>query len=116
MSVVAVLKTSPETVLDDVASVMELAGFRRSLPGGVPVIIKNNISWHLPFLGANTSPWQLDGVLGTLRDAGYAELTCVQNRTVVTDPYRGARLNRYGPILKRYDVPVRFNFEPADMH
>jgi uncharacterized protein (DUF362 family) len=111
-STVAVVKTTPETVLEDIGRVMEQAGFAAALPADAPVILKNNISWHMPFLGANTTPWQLEGVIRTLRQHGYRELCCVQNRTVVTNPYKGERLNRYRPILRHYDVPVHFNFEP----
>jgi hypothetical protein len=39
----------------------------------------------------------------------------VQNQTVVTDAYKGEDLNHYRPVLARHAVPVRYNFEPADM-
>ena len=41
---VAVLKTSPETVLDDFQRVMTLAGFEAALPRGVRTGLKINIS------------------------------------------------------------------------
>ena len=115
MSVVAVVKTSPESVTEDIATAMDSAGFRSALPAGVPVVLKNNISWHMPFLGANTTPWQLEGVIRALRGAGYNDLVCVQNRTVVTNPHMGERLNRYRPILDRHLVPVKFNFDPDEI-
>ncbi|HVY32261.1 MAG TPA: DUF362 domain-containing protein [Polyangiaceae bacterium] len=78
-------------------------------------ILKDNISWHFPFPGANTTPWQLEGSILALRASGYQDLVCVQNETVVTDAFKGQDLNHYRPIFRRHAVPVLYNFEPADM-
>ena len=112
---VAVLKTRPDHVLEDIARTMELAEFRRHLRLGAPTILKDNISWHFPFPGANTTPWQLEGMIRALRAAGYTDQVCVQNDTVVTDPKKGERLNRYLPVLEKYGVPVRYNCFPEDL-
>ena len=101
---VAVYKTKPECVLDDVRRLMELAGFQDALPKDRVTILKDNISWHLPYLSANTTPWQLEGVIRALKDAGYRDIVAVHNNTVVTDPYKGGRLNRLRPIYKKYGV------------
>lgn len=114
-SKVAVIKTSPPTVLEDIARVMEMAGFTEFLDRAKPVILKDNISWHYPFPGANTTPWQLEGVIGCLRNAGYRQLYCVGNKTVVTDAFKGNDLNRYHPVLRKYGVPLLHNFNPRDM-
>jgi len=114
-SKVAVIKTKPETVLQDIARLMELAGFRQSLDPQKTTILKDNISWHYPFPGANTTPWQLEGVIRALQAAGYKDLSCVQNKTVVTDTFKGEDLNRYLPILKDHGVPVLYNFKGPDM-
>lgn len=113
--IVAVKKTSPETVLDDIQAVMEEARFREHLDPSAPVILKDNISWHFPFLGANTTPWQLEGVVRALRDAGYKEIVCVQNETVVTNAFKGEQLNKYVPIFEKYKIPVLYNFRDTDM-
>jgi uncharacterized protein (DUF362 family) len=112
---VAVLKTRPDTVLEDIARTMELAEVRRHLEPGATTILKDNISWHFPYPGANTTPWQLEGTIRKLREDGFGDLVCVQNDTVVTDPKKGERLNRYLPILDRYGVPVRYNCFPEDL-
>ena len=78
-------------------------------------ILKDNISWHFPFPGANTTPWQLEGTIRALRGRGFADLVCVQKKTVVTDAIKGEDLNGYLPIFKSYDIPVRYNFKPEDM-
>src|SRR6266478_5481044 len=112
---VAVLKTKPETVLTDYEQLMKLAGFEHILDPTKPTILKDNISWHFPFPAANTTPWQLEATIMALRDAGYTDLSCVQNKTVVTDAFKGEDLNRYVPIFKRYGIPVLFNFKDEDM-
>jgi uncharacterized protein (DUF362 family) len=114
-ALVAVVRTSPETVLRDTEQVMDLAGVRRALDPRSSVILKDNISWHFPFPAANTTPWQLEGVVRALRGWGYGDLACVQNDTVVTDAFKGEDLNHYLPILRAYGVPVLYNFKPADM-
>lgn len=114
-SKVAVLKVKPETVLEDTGRLMELAGLRQHLDPTRPVILKDNISWHYPFPAANTTPWQLEGVILGLRWAGYQDLSCVQNKTVVTDTFKGEDLNRYLPILRKHQVPVFYNFRDRDM-
>src|SRR3954453_1517285 len=86
---VAVLKTEPESILEDVGRTMEMADVRRPLAPGATTILKDNISWHFPFPGANTTPWQLEGTIQALREAGWADQVCVQNNTVVTDPKKG---------------------------
>jgi hypothetical protein len=50
-----------------------------------------------------------------LKNRGYSDLVCVQNKTVVTDAFKGEDLNGYVPIFKRYEIPVRYNFKPEDM-
>ena len=49
------------------------------------------------------------------RERASTDLSCVQNRTVVTNAFKGTDLNGYWPICKAYDVPVLFNFRPDDM-
>ncbi len=112
---VAVLKTKPESVLADVGRTMELAGVREHLASGATTILKDNISWHFPFPGANTTPWQLEGTILELREIGLGDQVCVQNNTVVTDPKKGERLNRYLPVLEKYGVPVRYNCFADDL-
>ena len=114
-SKVAVVYTTPETVLEDTARVMELAGLRDALDPGATTILKDNISWHFPFPGANTTPWQLEGTILGLRRNGFTDISCVQNKTVVTDAFKGEDLNGYVPLFKEYEIPVLFNFKEEDI-
>jgi uncharacterized protein (DUF362 family) len=112
---VAALKVRPETILSDIQKLCELAGMTKALDPKATTILKDNISWHYPFPGANTTPWQLEGTVQALRGAGYQDVTCVQNKTVVTNAFKGEDLNHYVPIFKRYGIPVLYNFRDEDM-
>jgi len=114
-SKVAILYTHPDTVLADYQRLFELAGGAQCLAPGVTTIIKDNITWHFPMPGANTTPWQLEGSILALRAAGFDDLVCVQNQTVVTNAFKGEDLNGYVPIFKAHHIPVRYNFKPEDM-
>ncbi|MFH1403327.1 MAG: DUF362 domain-containing protein [Candidatus Altiarchaeota archaeon] len=102
MSKVVVLKTSPKTVLDDYARLMDMAGYQKSLPKDKETLIKLNLSWSLYFPSCSTEPWQLEGVLRKMVEDGYDRIIPVENRTVVTDPWKGAELNKWLPILDKY--------------
>jgi len=112
---VAVVKTTPQTVLEDIQRAMELAGIKDALKPGATTILKDNISWHFPFPGANTTPWQLEGTILGLNKNGFNDVVCVQNKTVVTDAFKGEDLNKYMPLFKKYQIPVLFNFRDGDM-
>lgn len=113
--IVAVLKTNPQTVLKDIAEVMDMAGLEAALDKGSETILKDNISWHYPFLSANTTPWQLEGTILGLEQAGFGRLTAVHNNTVVTDPYKGARLNKLDAVYRRYGIQEKYNFKADDV-
>src|SRR5262245_17130925 len=114
-STVAVLRVRPETILQDIERLMELAGVGRALAPGRPTILKDNISWHFPFPSANTTPWQLEGAILGLRKAGLTDQVCVQNKTVVTNAFKGEDLNHYLPLFRQYGIPVLYNFKDEDM-
>ena len=114
-SKVAVLRTSPDTVLDDFRRLCDLAGMGEVLDRSAVTILKDNISWHLLFPGSNTTPWQLEGTILALKDHGFNDLVNVHNKTVVTVADLGDRYNKYGPVLRKYEIPVKYNFNPGDM-
>jgi hypothetical protein len=112
---VAIVRSTPEKVLPDIARVMDLGLMREALDPSATTILKDNISWHFPYPGANTTPWQLDGAVLALKAAGLGDLVCVQNDTVVTSPKKGERLNGYLDVLSRHGVPIRYNCFPEDL-
>jgi len=113
--VVAVVRSRPATALADIRRATELAGLAGALPADRPVILKDNISWHFPFLSANTTPWQLEGTIQALQAAGRRDLSAVHNNTVVTDPFKGGRLNKLDEIYRKYGLPELFNFRETDI-
>jgi uncharacterized protein (DUF362 family) len=114
-SKVAVLRTKPETALQDYEKLFDLAGLAGALDRKAPTVLKDNISWHYPMPAANTTPWQLEGAVLALKKAGFTDLSCVQNKTVVIDTYKGEDLNGYIPIFRKYGIPVLYNFKETDM-
>jgi uncharacterized protein (DUF362 family) len=114
-SKVAVVRTRPENVLQDYQRLFELAGGSQALQRDATTIIKDNISWHFPMPAANTTPWQLEGTILALRQAGFDDLVCVQNQTVLTNTFKGEDLNGYLPIFKHYNVPALYNFRKKEM-
>ena len=112
---VAILRTQPESAIEDYERLMHLADVKQHLDPSATTILKDNISWHFPFPSANTTPWQLEGAIVGLRKAGFQDLVCVQNKTVVTNAFKGEDLNKYVPVFQRHEIPVRFNFREEDM-
>jgi intein/homing endonuclease len=104
---VAVLRTSPETVVADYGRLLRLAEYDRVLPRDGELLLKLNLSWTRFFPACSTPPWQLEGVVRTLLADGYRpeRLHPVENKTVVTNPRAGAVNNRWLPVLARYGLP-----------
>ena len=88
MSKVAVLRTKPETVLEDVGKVMRMADYAQELPKDKEIALKINISWHHWYPACSTTPWQLEGVIKVLLEEGFQKqgIIPVENKTVVTNP------------------------------
>jgi uncharacterized protein (DUF362 family) len=114
-SIVSVLKTNPNNVIEDYKKLMEMSGFDKALDKNKTTILKDNISWHFPYPGANTTPWQLEAVIKALNFHNYNDITAVQNNTVVTNTYMGERLNKYDKIFEKYHIPVLYNFKESDI-
>ena len=108
---VAVLKTSPESVLDDIQKVMQLAEFEQALPKGVRTGLKINISWQTWYPACSSAPWQIEGAIKTLQAYGYRDLVGVHNDTVVVDTSVGEFNNKHRFVTDKYDVPCIYLYE-----
>lgn len=95
-SKVAILKTSPATVLEDYHRLMNLADYQNELPKHHDTALKINISWHFFYPGSSTTPWQLEGVIRAMKRDGYDPglIHGCHNRTVVIDAHLGERENK----------------------
>jgi len=111
-SKVAVVKTSPKTVLDDIDRVMSLADVDHYLKKDAPTILKINISWHVYYPACSTTPWQLDGVAASLARRGYKDLIPAQNRTVVVNPKIGAANNHLNSAMRKHNLKFVYLYEP----
>jgi len=96
MTKVAVVRTSPKTVLDDVARVMDLAEYRRHVSKDLVTTVKLNLSWSKFYPACSTNPYILDGVLTKLITDGYEarKIQAVEN-PMLTGIARLPRICRY---------------------
>jgi uncharacterized protein (DUF362 family) len=106
-SKVVVLKTSPETVLDDYERLLQLSELEGFISKEKDSLIKLNLSWTKYFPSCSSQPWQLEGVVRTLLRMGYQKerLFPVENKTVVTNPVKGAKNNLWTPVLEKFGLP-----------
>lgn len=106
--VVAVVKTSPATIIDDIQTVMKLAGFEAALPKNVPTGIKINVSWQTWYPACSSTPWQLEGVIRTLQNNGYSDLVGIHNDTVVVNTADAEQNNKHKFVTDKYNVPCLY--------
>jgi uncharacterized protein (DUF362 family) len=85
---------------------MRLAGYTGILSRERETALKINISWHHYYPACSTTPWQLEGVIRTLLEDGYAKesLWGAHNRTVVVSARKGEIANKHLPVLEKYDI------------
>jgi uncharacterized protein (DUF362 family) len=105
---VAVLKTTPESVLDDIEKLMKLAEFEAALPKEYPTGLKINISWQTWYPACSSSPWQVEGVIRALQRAGYTDLVGVHNDTVVVNTADAERNNKHLYVTDKLGVPCLY--------
>jgi hypothetical protein len=53
---VALIQTSPDTVLDDIERLMKLANFEQALPRNNRIGLKINISWQTWYPACSSTP------------------------------------------------------------
>lgn len=108
---VAVIKTTPDTVLDGVQEVMHLAKFEEALPKENKTGLKINISWQTWYPACSSTPWQIEGVIQALQSAGYEDLVGIHNDTVVVDTRVGEFNNKHRFVTDRYHIPCIYLYE-----
>ena len=105
-SKVAVLNTSPKTILADYHHLMNLAGYQEVVSKDADTALKINISWHFFFPGSSTTPWQLEGVIQSMKQDGYNPnlIHACHNRTVVIDAHLGERENKQLNVIESHGL------------
>jgi len=112
---VAILRTTPKTVIEDYVKLCKLAGIKKALDQSKKTILKDNITWHYLYPGVNTTPWQLEGTIQALQKNGFSDIVDVHNNTVVTNPFKGEKLNKYLPVYEKYNIPTLYNFRKDEI-
>ena len=105
-SKVAILRTSPATVLEDYHRLLNLADYQQVIARDADTALKVNISWHFFFPGSSTTPWQLEGVIRGMKQDGYdpALIHACHNRTVVIDAHLGERENKQVNVIDAHGL------------
>jgi uncharacterized protein (DUF362 family) len=99
-SKVAALKVTPQTVLDDLQRGCDLAELSGALQRDRTTLIRSTLQ-HQPAPGAGTTPWQLEGLVRALRNAGHTDFVCMQDRIYSEDP------GGFLALCRRLQTPVR---------
>ncbi len=103
---VAVLKTDSGNILRDYRRLLELIQYKSIIDINQDTIIKLNLSWTKYFPACSSQPWQVEGVVKTMVEDGYRpdRLLPLENKTVVTHPWKGAKNNLWLPVLDKYGL------------
>ena len=105
-SKVAIVRTSPATVLSDYHRLMNLAGYQEVVDKSADTGLKVNISWHFFYPASSTTPWQLEGVIRAMKADGYKDdlIHACHNRTVVIDAHLGERENKQVDVVNAHGL------------
>ena len=102
----AFIRVTPDTILPDIDRLVELAGVSRRARRRQDDDPQGQHLLALPVPGREhhaVAARRHDP--GAARAAASRDQVCVQNKTVVTNAFKGEDLNHYVPIFKRYDDP-----------
>lgn len=113
---VAILRTTPGTILRDYHELMNLAGYQNLVAKDADTALKVNISWHFFFPGSSTTPWQLDGVIRAMKRDGFDPnlIHACHNRTVVIDARLGERENKQLDVVEAHGLRNIHLYEGED--
>jgi uncharacterized protein (DUF362 family) len=88
-----------------------LAGVEEALPKGPTTGLKINISWQTWYPACSTAPWQLEGAILALQNAGYDDLVGVHNDTVVVDTSVGEANNKHRFVTDQHQIPCLYLYD-----
>lgn len=100
-SKVVYIRTSPDTVLSDIGKLMRLTCYTDVISPDRPIILGIDLSWHHFFPSSSSTPWQIDGVIGTLIEDGFAKEIIIP--LIASQP---GVSGRFGEILNRHRMAV----------
>jgi len=104
--VVGILKTKPDTILQDISKLMHMAEYDKFLIKDKKTALKLNISWHFFYPACSSTPWQLEGVLKTLLEDRFEKdnIYACHNKTVVVSAKKGEVTNKHKVVTDKYDL------------
>ncbi len=108
-SKVAVVSATPETVLEDYARAMALAGFSSALSSWESdLVLLLDLRWSRFQPGAGPMPWQLEAVLRALQEQGVdsTRLRVVAKRRAEVDPATALRTHHAQALLEERGIPL----------
>ena len=108
---VAVLKTSPDNIIEDIHQLLALSNLEQSLSKDALTGIKINISWQTWYPACSSTPWQIEGVISYLMNAGYQKIVGVHNDTVVVDTSVGEFNNKHKFVTDKFGVPCLYLYK-----
>ena len=118
---VSVINTDAENIISDIGTAMRTAGYKEVISPNLETLLKVNISWQHYYPACSTSPWQLDGVIQTLKDDGFENIIPTHNGTVVVDAKEGARNNKHTLVEHKHGLKSVFleeeewiSFKPSE--
>jgi uncharacterized protein (DUF362 family) len=105
-STVAIIRTSPQTILDDYHRLMNLAGYQDIISKQIETALKVNISWHKFYPACSTAPWQLEGVIRALIADGFStdRVHACHNDTVVVSAKTGEINNKHLDVVQKHGI------------
>lgn len=111
---VAILKTKPETVLEDYARLLDLTEYSKSFPKDKETLFKINITWDTYYPSCSTTPWQLEGIIKKMIADGYdaKKFAAAHNKTVVVDARVGEKNNKHLFVTEKYNMKNYHLYEP----
>lgn len=108
---VAVLKTTPETVLDDYDKLLSIAQIEQAISNEIKTGLKINISWQTWYPACSSTPWQIEGVIKSLKNKGFNNLIGIHNDTVVVDTRLAEQNNKHKYVTDKYNIPCLYLYE-----
>lgn len=103
---VAVVKTTPKTIYEDIARLMDAAEYQKHVSKYAATTIKLNLSWSKFYPACSTNPYVFDGLLRKMIADGYSNrrIQAVENETVVTNIFAGTHGNNWYPVIKKHRI------------
>ena len=106
LSKVAVLKTSPETVIEDYTRLMRLVSYTDVVSFEHDILVVVDVSWHHFFPACSTTPWQIDGVVKTLIEDGFPRenIYACYHKTAGVSTKKGEIFNRHRCAVEKHSI------------